>query len=184
MEQQTGDRAFESSFSQLVHCSFVNVEGVPQRESETCCKPVPKALLDPLAQFSPLQLSDCQGNWYRRLTAHFRSRWLLLLQSQRRSSGNQQLQAVCLEQLTTSLGPMRLTSHFCVQRDTLQCKVISCIENVPLFVTATLLPLQVCRVLSWALCFKEQAKVLWVFLAWCLQPLAASSVWHSHPSEH
>lgn len=78
----------------------------------------------------------------------------------------------------------RLTSHFCVQRDTLQCKVISCIENVPLFVTATLLPLQVCRVLSWALCFKEQAKVLWVFLAWCLQPLAASSVWHSHPSEH
>lgn len=26
MKQQTGDRAFESSFSQLGHCSFVNVE--------------------------------------------------------------------------------------------------------------------------------------------------------------
>lgn len=62
MKQQRGDRAFESSFSQLGHCSFVNVEGVPQQESETCGKPVLKTLLDPLAHFSPLQLSDCQGN--------------------------------------------------------------------------------------------------------------------------
>lgn len=37
---------------------------------------------------------------------------------------------------------------------------------------------------SRALCFKEQAEVLRVFLAWCLQPLAASSVRQGHPGEH
>lgn len=83
-------------------------------------------------------------------------------------------------------GNERLTSHFCVCRRT-QCNAkLSTAFKMSLFLWLLLsFPwLQVSRVLSRALCFKEQAEVLRVFLAWCLQPLAASSVRQGHPGEH